>query len=82
MIDYKVINCLGHLMLAKAIEDHPDWTVHSFVASDVEETQIGQKLVMEVQIMKITRFILLLERERDNDESLGRDVNPGGLRVS
>ncbi len=80
MKEYKVINCLGHQNMAKAIEEHPGWEVHSFVGADVEEHQVGEKLLMPaVQILRVTRFILLLMREQPDDPSLGKDRNPGGI---
>ncbi len=76
MIEYRVVNCLGHLNMAKVIEEitgeDPAWRVHSFVASDVEEIQHGVKLEMSVQLIRVTRFILLMEREiQDSDSILG-----------
>ncbi len=84
MKEYKVISCLGHQNMAKAIKEHPDWEVHSFCGADVEEHQVGEKLLMEVQILRVTRFCLLLEREQSaslppDDPSLGRGRNPGGI---
>jgi hypothetical protein len=53
--------------MAQAIEDRqnedPGWRVHSFVASDVEDHQHGVPLELEVQIMRVTRFVLIMERE-------------------
>jgi len=67
VIEYRIVNCLGHLNVAKAIEDRqsedPAWRVHSLVAADVEEVQHGVKLEMAVQIMRVTRFVLVMERE-------------------
>ena len=72
MLDYKVANCLGHLNMVKAIEDmlskDEGWRVHSFVASDVEDHQVGHELKLEVQIVRVTRFIVLFEREIDSDD--------------
>jgi hypothetical protein len=82
MKEYKVISCLGHLNMAKAIEEHPGWEVHSFCGADVEEHQVGEKLLMEVQILRVTRFVLLLMREQPDDPSLGKDRNPGGIVVT
>ena len=84
MIEYRIANCLGHHNVTKAIEDRqaedPNWKVHSITASDVEDHQVGHELEMEVQVIRITRFAVLFEREI-NDESLNRDVNPGGIKV-
>ncbi len=67
MIEYRIVNCLGHLNVAKAIEDRqnedPAWRVHSLVAADVEEVQHGVKLEMAVQLMRVTRFVLVMERD-------------------
>ena len=79
MKEYKVINCLGHQNMAKAIEEHPGWEVHSFVGADVEEHQIGHELKLQVQVMRVTRFVLLLHRDQPDDATLGRGVNPGGI---
>ncbi len=84
MKEYKVINCLGHQNMAKAIEEHPGWEVHSFVGADVEEHQIGHELKLQVQVMRVTRFVLLLMRDQEqaDDPSLGRGKNPGGIVVT
>jgi hypothetical protein len=84
MFEYRVINCLGLENVTKAIEDRqaedPEWMVHSITTSGVEEHQLGGKLEMQVQIVAVPRFVLLMER-LINDESLGRGVNPGGIRL-
>ncbi len=71
MIEYRVVNCLGHLNMAKAIEDvmnkNEGWRVHSFVASDVEDHQIGMDLKLDVQVMRVTRFIVLFEKRDTKD---------------
>lgn len=77
MVDYHIISCLGHLNMAKAIEDmlskDKGWKVHSFVAADVEEHIIGDALKivappMDVQTMRVTRFVVLFERQISSRE--------------
>lgn len=62
MIEYRIVNCLGHHNMATAINDvlgeQERWTVHSFVASDVEDVQVG----LNIETIRVTRFIVLFER--------------------
>ena len=60
--EYRIVNCLGHLNMATAINDiigeEEGWKVHSFQASDVEDVQVG----LNIETIRVTRFIILFER--------------------
>ncbi len=88
MIEYRIARCLGEENVSTAIKDKMDenigWRVHSIVVTNVEEHTVNP--LMANQTVQVTRFLLLFEREEHNglpnDPSLGRDVNPGGLKIS
>jgi hypothetical protein len=85
MIQYRIARCLGEENVSTAIQDKMDenvgWRVHTIVVTNVEERVVNP--LMANQTVQITRFLILFERvDLENDPLLGKDVNPGGLRVS